>query len=84
MRQSLDFKEQKRQIEEQILDQLSRAGGDILNDDSLVNSLNESKKITDDIKMKLSSAKHVEERIEENRKNYMPVSKHASILYFTT
>jgi hypothetical protein len=47
-----------------------------------VNSLNESKKITDDIKIKLKSAKHIEERIEENRKNYKPVGEHGAKLYF--
>jgi hypothetical protein len=39
-----------------------------------VNSLNESKKVTDEIKSKLRSAKLVEDRIEENRKNYKPVA----------
>jgi len=54
-----------------------------LEDDSLVNSLNESKKITDDINLKLKSASHVEDRIEENRKNYKPLAIHAAKLYFT-
>lgn len=61
---------------------MRKAGEDILDDDILVNSLNESKKITDDIKQKLSSAKLLEERIEENRKNYKPVADHGAKLYF--
>jgi hypothetical protein len=35
------------------LEQLRNSGAEILDDDTLVNSLNESKKITDDIKHKL-------------------------------
>ena len=61
---------------------MRQAGEDILEDDSLVISLNDSKKITDEIKVKLASAKHIEERIEENRKNYKPVAEHAAKLYF--
>ena len=74
LRQNIEFQEQKRLIEEQILDQLRNSGADILDDDTLVNSLNESKKITDDIKYKLQSAKMLEERIEENRRNFTPIA----------
>jgi len=81
-RQNVEFKQQKRQIEDQILQQLSQSELDILEDDTLVNSLNESKKITDDIKTKLKSAKIVQERINENRKNYKPVAAHGATLYF--
>lgn len=48
-----------------------------------MNSLNDSKKITDDIKHKLLSAKMLEERIEENRKNFKPVAIQGAKLYFT-
>jgi len=81
-RQNIEFKQQKKEIEQKILDQLRSAGESILEDDTLVNSLNESKKITDDIKEKLKSAKKLEERIEENRKNYFPLAKHSATLYF--
>ena len=53
MRQNIEFQEHKRIVEEQILEQLRNSGAEILDDDKLVNSLNESKKITDDIKHKL-------------------------------
>lgn len=53
LRQNIEFQENKRQVEEQILEQLRNSGAEILDDDTLVNSLNESKKITDDIKHKL-------------------------------
>lgn len=45
--------------------------------------MNESKKITDDIKSKMKSAQVVEERIEENRKNFKPVAEHGAKLYFS-
>ena len=47
-----------------------------------MNSLNESKKITDDIKAKLKTAKAVQERINKNRNNYNTVAVHAAFLYF--
>lgn len=78
----MEFKEQKRMIEEQILSQLRGAGEDILENDVLVNSLNDSKQITDDINEKLKTAKVIEERIEENRKHYFSVAEHAAKLYF--
>ena len=53
-----------------------------MDDDTLVNSLNDSKKITDDIKHKLHSAKMIEERIEENRRLFKPVAVQGAKLYF--
>jgi dynein heavy chain len=44
--------------------------------------MNESKKVTEDIILKLKAAKVTEERIDENRANYYPVAHSASILYF--
>lgn len=61
---------------------MRNSGAEILDDDTLVNSLNESKKITDDIKHKLQSAKLVEDRIEENRRHFKPVAVLAAKLYF--
>lgn len=47
-----------------------------------MNSLNDSKKITDDIKHKLASAKLIEEKIEENRRIFKPIASQAAKLYF--
>jgi len=66
----------------EILSTLSESGNEILEKDDFVNQLNESKTITDDINHKLNSAKHIEERIEENRKIFKPVATHGTKLYF--
>lgn len=54
-----------------------------MDDDTLIHSLNESKKITEDIFFKLESAKVVEERIEHHREHYFPFAKNATTLFFT-
>jgi dynein heavy chain len=61
---------------------LKNSGDTILEDDSLVNSLNDSKKITDDINHKLSSAKILSDRIEDLRRSYRPVAVHGARLFF--
>ena len=47
-----------------------------------MNTLEESKTITQDINHKLTVAKHIEDRIEENRKIFKPVAQHGARLYF--
>ena len=61
---------------------LKEAGDDVLEDDSLLTSLDESKRITDDISHKLISAKHLGDRIEASRKAFRPVAVHGARLYF--
>lgn len=81
-RQDLEFRRQKSEIEREILKLLKEAGDDVLEDDSLLTSLDESKRITDDISHKLISAKHLGDRIEASRKAFRPVAVHGARLYF--
>lgn len=59
---------------EQILDILRNSGTEILESDSFVNTMEESRKITNDIISKLAAAKHIEDRLEENRKILKPLA----------
>jgi dynein heavy chain len=81
-RQNMLFRKQKADVEREILRLLGAAGGDILEDETLVNSLDESKRITDDIAHKLAAARQLSERIEASRKAFGPVATHAARLYF--
>ena len=61
---------------------MRNSGKNILESDDLVNKLEASKQITNDINHKLLTAKHIEDRIEENRKIFKPVAEHTARLYF--
>jgi len=67
---------------DQILEMLRTSGSDILESDDFVNAMEESRKITSDITNKLAATRHIEERIEENRKMLRPVAQLASRLFF--
>ena len=60
---------------DQILEMLRSSGQDILESDDFVNTMEESRKITSDITNKLAATRHIEERIEENRKMLRPVAQ---------
>jgi hypothetical protein len=51
--------------------------------DDFVIKLEASKQITNDINHKLLKAKHIGDRIEENRKIFKHVAENGAILYFT-
>jgi len=76
------FRKQKSDVERQILRLLREAGSDVLEDESLTNSLDESKRITVDITHKLAAAGHLSERIEASRKAFRPVAVHGARLFF--
>jgi dynein heavy chain len=81
-KQGLLFTQQKKQIVNDILDTLRNSGKNILESDDLVNKLESSKQLTNEINHKLNVARHIEERIEENRKIFKPVAEHGARLYF--
>lgn len=81
-RQNVLFARKKRETVNEILSMLRSEGSEILESDDFVNKLEESKTITQDINNKLQVAKHIEDRIEENRKIFKPVAQHGARLYF--
>lgn len=81
-RQDLMFRKQKLEVEREILRLLRDSGEDVLDDEILVNSLDESKRITNDISHKLAAAEHLSGRIEAARKAFRPVAVHGACLFF--
>jgi len=73
---------QLKDIEDQILQVLSSSEGNILDDETAVQILSASKKVSDEITEKQKVAAVTEKEIETTREGYTPVSAHASVLFF--
>ena len=80
--QNAAMKKQMQELESQILRMLSEASGDILDDESLINTLDQSKKTSEDIAEKLAQAEVTEKEIDTTRAEYVPVAFRSSLLYF--
>ena len=80
--QNAAMKKQMKEIEDTILRMLSEASGDILDDESLINTLSESKKTSIEINTKLAEAEVTEAEIDQTRVRYVPVAYRSSLLYF--
>ena len=80
--QNAQMKKQMQDLESTILRMLSEASGDILDDESLINTLDASKKTSEDIKEKLQQAEVTEKDIDNTRAEYVPVAFRSSLLYF--
>jgi len=61
---------------------LSDATGDILEDETLINVLAESKTTSKEINERVAEAEIIEKEIDECRLGYVPVAFRASLLYF--
>ena len=61
--QNAGFKKQLSEIEDRILKLLSEAGGDILEDEELINTLSASKVTSDEINVALAAAEKTEANI---------------------
>ena len=55
----------------------------MLEDDTLIESLKNSKKTSEEVEQRMKDAKLTEERINTMRTNYTPVAELASALYFS-
>eukprot|EP00001_Collodictyon_triciliatum_P122973 21537_1 len=77
-------KAQLKQIEDKILELLSKSEGNILDDENLINALHASKVTSDEIQKKVIEAEGFERQIDETRSGYKPVAQHASTLFFCT
>ncbi|KAH8941010.1 hypothetical protein BDL97_14G015200 [Sphagnum fallax] len=73
---------QLKHLESQILFLLSNAQGNILDDETLINTLAESKITSDEIKIKVAEAEKTEVAIDETREVYRKVATRASLLFF--
>ncbi|XP_065334185.1 dynein axonemal heavy chain 3 [Cloeon dipterum] len=70
------------ETERKILDVLSKAEGDILEDETAINTLTNAKKLSETILAKQEKAKETEIMLEDARAIYLTVARHASELFF--
>ena len=69
-------------LEDDLLSRLSSAGEDILEDTSLVENLETTKRTAAEIEIKVSEAKTTSIEIDQAREDYRPAAARASLLYF--
>ncbi|EAN77952.1 Cytoplasmic dynein 2 heavy chain (DYNC2H1), putative [Trypanosoma equiperdum] len=69
-------------IQTTILRKMEEVKGDILDDESLIEYLKQSKTTTKEINDKVAEAEQAEIEINASRELYRPVSRHSSCLYF--
>ncbi|KAL9894878.1 dynein beta chain, ciliary [Glossina fuscipes] len=69
-------------LEDDLLQRLSSAGENVLEDVSLVMNLEKTKKTADEIEVKVAEAKITAVQIDTAREAYRPASERASIIYF--
>ncbi|XP_076248728.1 dynein heavy chain at 16F [Calliopsis andreniformis] len=75
-------KGQLQSIEDRILTLLYGAGDDILDNEDLIETLNDSKETSAVIETRLIESEATEEKITVAREKYRPVANHGSVLYF--
>lgn len=70
-------------LEDTLLKELSSSQGNVLDNEELIETLENTKSKAEEIKIKLQKAAFTKEEIGEARAVYKPVAKRGSILYFT-
>lgn len=56
--------------------------GNILDDEDLITTLDESKKVADEIHSRVVQSEETEEKINSSRERYLPVATRGAVLYF--
>ena len=69
--------------EQDILNKLGVSSEQLLENDGLIFSLEESKKLSDEATVQIINAKKTEERIDNNRMLYLPLAKLARLIFFS-
>lgn len=77
-----EYSKQLKEIEDKILKLIAEAGDDILDDEELINTLDQSKVTSGKIKVQKLEAEKTAENINNARKQYVPVAVRGSVLYF--
>lgn len=80
--ESANNKKMLKEIEDKILEVLSTSEGNILEDETAIKILSSSKVLSADIEEKQKQAAKTEQEIDYARNEYVPVSKHSSVLFF--
>ena len=82
--EGVDIKKRQKGIEDSILNLLQKTEGEaILEDNTLIDILKDSKKLSQEVDERQREAKFTEERVVTMRTNLSPVSSLASAIYFT-
>ena len=81
--QSATNKKSLKEIEDQILETLSASEGNILEDESAIQVLNNAKVLSNEIEKKQVVAEETERMIAQSREGYRSIAKHSSVLYFS-
>ncbi|KAJ8968033.1 hypothetical protein NQ317_017170 [Molorchus minor] len=80
--ESANNKKVLKELEDKILEVLSSSEGNILEDETAINILSSSKILSAEIQEKQKVAAETEIEIDFARNQYVPVSKHSSVLFF--
>jgi hypothetical protein len=75
------YKKKLLEFEEKILNLLADSGS-LIEDEKLVSTLQNSKTMSDDIKIKVKTSVEISQKIEEAREQFRAVAKRGSILFF--
>lgn len=80
--ESAENKRQLKEIEDRILHIMSSSSGNILEDETAIQTLNSSKTLSDEIKQKQAIAEETEVNINNVRQSYSPIAYSSQILFF--
>merc|ERR1719375_270063 len=81
--ESAQSKAQLKEIEDRILELLSNAKGNILDDEELIDTLSNSKVASQRIEERVNEQEKTQLLIQETRQSYVPVAIRTSALFFT-
>merc|ERR1719421_37236 len=81
--ESAQSKAQLKEIEDRILELLSSAKGNILDDEELIDTLSNSKVASQRIEERVNEQEKTQLLIQETRQSYVPVAIRTSALFFT-
>lgn len=77
------FRRKLKEIEDEILEVLSTAEGNILEDETAISVLSSSKTLSDEIVTKQTAAEITEKSIDAARLEYTPIAAYSTVLFFT-
>ncbi|NXH21208.1 DYH3 protein, partial [Bucco capensis] len=75
-------KKQLKEIEDKILEILSKSEGNILEDETAINILSSSKELSEEISEKQKISSITEMEIDSTRMGYKPVAVHSAVVFF--
>ena len=79
---SARFKKELKRLEDMILSLVSNSEGDILENETLIDTLSQSKETSKEIHQQLEKQEIIQKNIGETRKNYRPVASRVAQLFF--